>query len=290
MRCLPFPRFPMNKEAKMINKRVEAIFKDINIKVDNKKIILCSSFVMIEDILLSRNYSSSFMDDLTWRRYLVLQLRADAKKGYTYGGHKEFRKYKNCIPDKYKEVMNRLKELELINILEPRHTFTYKYLFLAPIWDQDRNLTIKTVDAYKTTSTIRANNISFTIVPKDCLAECLKDDSLSVTHIRLLLKLYKYNNLSIFEGVDPNAIHVLEDELIIHPRILHDLSISYEETVEYLEDLSHYYLWQEREVYTETFDMDSRLMLHSKDKGARETKLIKVLTPIYQHYSSKEEK
>lgn len=258
--------------------------------LDNEETIPCSSFAMIEDILLSRNYSASFMDDLSWRIYLVLQLEADAKHGYTYSGNKHYNSFKFCNPVKYKEVMSRLKKMQLVDIKEPRGTYIYKYLYIAPIWDIDRNLPIVTFDVYKTKYSIKRNSITFAIVPKDCLSKLLMDRSLSVTHIRLLLKLYKYNNLPLFGGVDPNVLHLLEDRLVIHPRVLHDLSISYEESEEYLDDLSHYFTWNEYEVYDETFEMDTRLMLHSENIGVKETKVIKILTPIYQYCPHQEEK
>lgn len=250
-----------------------------------KRIITDNKFVMIETRLLSRQYSSSFLDDIEWRKLLHFNLRNDFRTGASNTGRKHFLNYSKISPKQYKKVMANLESKKLITTKPSGKRNTTTTLKISPIFNPITNAAYSISNQNKNGESMSFNKQHFAMVPSLVLDKLLKDESLTVTHIRLMLKLYRYNDYQSFNGVDSNTIHRSKEKVFICPRLLNDLQISHEEMLFYLEDLEKggYFFWNKVFIYSEEFDMDLRYRVDDKndDKNKNE---VEIITPTYQYF------
>lgn len=253
------------------------------------QIIFDDKFVMIETRLLSQHYSSAFLDEAEWKRLLHLHYMAKFNTGYTTSGQKGFYDIHKASRTQYLRIMANLEAKELITTKKISEKFTRTGVKLAPLYDVNSGNIYPRNKQTKSGYTIRINKIHYAEVPKKALDKFLKDPTLSVLEIRLVLMLYRYNNLKAFSGVDSNVIHNINGEIFVHPCILEDLKISKNECILYLKKLEDngFLYWYNVRVYQEQFDGDERLRITSLEN--KDALNIQIIVPKYQYYQEKKQ-
>lgn len=247
------------------------------------RVIICKRFAYIEDRIISRNYTQAKIDDFLWRVYLSILLLANGQRGRTYTGRLYFnRHYGNCSNSAYQKAIEILKSYGLIKV-EYKPTRKYKTPLIAPVWDESSG-TFLPQD--KIIGRVQHNllllKLAFALVPFDCLDALLRDKALSVTAIRLALKLYKYYNPDLFGGLDPNLIHFKNGEIHYAERLFEDLGIHEDEIETYLNLLDKYFYLQKTVVIIEQFDHEERIMPAEKFTNPLEVEQVFILCPVYQ--------
>lgn len=247
-------------------------------------IVTCNAFVYIEDRVLSLNYLNALLDDLTFRIYLQILLHADGNKGGTKVGHKQFKNiYRNCSLKKYNICIDILVKYGLITTRRLTKTIMLKIPLLAPLWLEEQKTFVDTSTFYRSKRNLLFYRRTFVLVPKEALDTMLRDRSLSLITVKLILKLYKYFLSSTFNGIDPNVIHLRGRELYYDQRIFHDLGIGESDIPYYLAEIAPYFQAKETTVHYESLDMEERLMLCEGSGKDDDHIKITVLVPLFQY-------
>jgi|LSQX01.2.fsa_nt_gb hypothetical protein len=251
------------------------------------EIIYDDKFIIIETRFLTQQYSSAFLDDAEWKRLLHLHYMAKFDTGYTTSGQKGFYAINKTSRTQYPRIMSNLEAKKLISTKKVSEKFTSTGVRLAPLYDVDSGNIYPRNRQTKSGSTIRKNKIHYAEVPKNVLDKLLRDPTLSILEIRLMLTLYRYNNLRAFNGVDSNVIHILNGDMFIHPSIFEDLKISKNECIIYLKKLQFngFINWYTIKVYQEQFDGDERLRIASTKNN--DSLSIQIIVPKYQYNQEK---
>lgn len=252
-----------------------------------EQLIFDDKFIIIETRLMSQQYSSAFLDDVEWKRLLHLHYMAKFDTGYTTSGQNGFYEINKTSRTQYPRIMSNLEAKKLISTKKVSEKFTSTGVKLAPLYDVQSGNVYPRNRQTKSGSTIRKNKIHYAEVPKKALDKLLRDPTLSVLEIRLMLTLYRYNNLKAFNGVDSNVINKINGEIFIHPCILEDLKISKNECILCLKKLQFngFINWYTVRVYKEEFDGDERLRIAAAENT--DSLSIQILVPKYQYKQEK---
>lgn len=245
---------------------------------------VCNSFAYVEDRILSLNYLHSILDDLLWRIYLQIILHADGKMGGTTAGQHQFNSaYGKCSLKKYYDCIKKLESYGLIRTRNATKKWITKIPLLAPLWSEEDEKFVDILPFARTTKNLISNGRPFSIVPKTAFEAILMDKSLSITSIRLILKLYKYYLPDTFTGIDPNLIHIKGEDLLYDERIFHDLGISESDIKFYLAELAPYFSLKEVTVCTKPLDKEMRLTVLNGEVKTMDQKKILMLIPAYRY-------
>lgn len=253
--------------------------------------VICNSFVYIEDRLLSINYLHAPLDELTSRILLQILAFADGLKGGTFVGCNHFNAnhYGKCNSKKYYKCIKFLETSGFMKTNRLSAKRISKTPLLAPLWSDDGQAFIDQSKYARIQKNIKRNNRNFALIPKDVLETMLSDKSISLTTIKLIMKLYKYNKPSIFTGIDPNMIHLKGDILYYDERIFHDLGIGEKDIQYYMAEFSPYFIAKEVSATYETLDKEVRLMLCDDTDEGDDTIKITILVPLYQFEKDRHE-
>jgi hypothetical protein len=172
--------------------------------------------------------------------------------------------------------------MKLIKPTPRTKTTTVTTCQLVPIYDALNNQTYVDNDFAMTENVIRGKNITFAMVPYLALEKLLSEDELSIIHILLMLKLYRYNNIDLFNGIDINMIYKQNGEFTINQRLYFDLSITESQFLKYLDTLieTGYLRLITVNVYIEKFDTEYRMRV--AEEASEKTFIIEMLEPIIQ--------
>ena len=225
------------------------------------EVITTKYFMAVDTRLLSRPYVSS-LTEIEIRKLLHFYLTADYYKGTTIKGNNDFSKYNHLEDKDYRKVVKNLEERGFIKTYKHKgkSNFTTTAILFAPLYDEETKEFIQTSNQWRNSASMYSNQEHFAMIPKAAAEKLLADKSLSLIHVLLMLKLYRYCDYSLFGGTDPNVIFN-NGGVCIHPRITQDLRISEDEAILMLEDLETggYFFWEESTLYNEQFDMDKRV-------------------------------
>lgn len=246
------------------------------------EVITTKYFMAVDTRLLSRPYVSS-LTEMEIRKLLHFYLRADFYSGTTIKGNNDFKKFNHLEDKDYKKVVKNLEDKGFIKTYKHKgkSNFTTTAILFAPLYDEETKKFIQTSNQWRNSSSMYSNQEHFAIIPKPAAEKLLADKSLSLIHVLLMLKLYRYCDYSLFGGIDPNVIFN-NGGVCIHPRITQDLRISEEEAMLMLEDLETggYFFWEEATLYNEQFDMDKRVRVTIGNDYDFKTLILK---PTYQY-------
>lgn len=245
------------------------------------KVSTTKYFMSVDTRLLSRPYVSS-LTEMEIRKLLHFYLRADFYSGTTIKGNNDFKKFNHLEDKDYKKVVKNLEDKRFIKTYKHKgkSNFTTTAILFAPLYDEEIKKFIQTSNQWRNSSSMYSNQEHFAVIPKAAAEKLLADKSLSLIHVLLMLKLYRYCDYSLFGGVDPNVIFN-NGGICIHPRITQDLRISEKEAILMLEDLETggYFFWEEATLYNEHLDMDIRARVTIGNDYDFKTLILK---PTYQ--------
>lgn len=249
------------------------------------QIIKCARFTILDNLLISRNYPPHLLDEKEWLRYLHLQAVAHCRFGTTTNGLNNFKGIRYCTKSEFEKIRKRLIALGLIKTVRTscQSKYTTSTVLMTPLYDRISEKTVHYISSVKTGNAFEFHKIHFTIVPSKLLHKALRDNHLSLSDIRVLLKLYRYNNLNLFHGVDCNVIRYEDNEWYVHPRLLFDLYMDRDEFLVSLHQLMNlnYILVNKVAVSQEDFDVDTRLRVAPIE--GEHTHYLDIITPIYQY-------
>lgn len=237
--------------------------------------IQTDQFVMIDNRLISRNVPPHALSEKEFKRLLHLWATVHIKFGNTYNGQNEFNKVTPCSRKEYVNIMNRLEQINCIRTEVKSSKVTYTTAKMMPLYDNQQKQFISVNDDDKTKAAYMTSKEHFTMVPKTVLLKSLR---LSVQEIKLLLKLYKYNNSALFGGIDPNAVvFSFQQGWYINPRIPYDLYMDEDEVFQCLHSLltNGFFELGNTSVRVEKFDFEPRFMIDNSETPAQ----CKILIP-----------
>lgn len=239
---------------------------------------------MLDTIFLSRFMPPNAISAPEIKLYLNILAQSYAGTGSSRSGRISYiRKVKSISPEQYNQLQENLINAGFIIIsdpVNPNSTYTMKHLLFPPLYYDGKF--IKFNDLVFKTNNIKKTDEHFGMIPYTALIKALK---YPWAKMFVLLKLYRYNDYCIFQGVDPNVIRFEYGNLCIHPKFAYDLhltDIEVEQCINELVDEGMLYL-EDVTVYTETFDTEERLRLFDESIDfSVETQNITSIVPKYQ--------
>jgi hypothetical protein len=246
------------------------------------QVITTHHFMAVETRLLSRPYVSC-LTEIEMRKLLHFYLRMDFYKGKTKIGNNDFSKFNYLTGGNYKKVVHSLEEKGFIKTYKHKgkSNFTTTAILFAPLYDEEKKEFVSLSGQWRTSKSMDSRQEHFAIIPVPAAEKLLADKSLSLIHVLLMFKLYRYCDYRLFGGVDPNVIFNNSD-ICIHPRITQDLGITEDDAKLMLEDLEQggYIFWDEVTAYTEQFDTDKRVCVTNVTGFEFKTEILK---PVWQY-------
>jgi hypothetical protein len=246
------------------------------------QVITTHHFMAVETRLLSRPYVSC-LTEIEMRKLLHFYLRVDFYKGKTIIGNNDFSKFNYLNGGNYKKVVRSLVEKGFIKTYKHggKSNLTTTITLFVPLYDEEKKEFISMGGQWRNSKSMYNRQEHFAIIPVPAAEKMLADKSLSLIHVLLMFKLYRYCDYSLFGGVDPNVIFN-NDGICFHPRITQDLGITEEDATLMLEDLEQggYFFWDEVTSYNEQFDTDKRVRVTNGTDFEFKTKILK---PTWQY-------
>lgn len=234
----------------------------------------CRHFTAIDVRFVSREIPPGVLSDKELKRYIHLCFSASDQYGQTWSGCNDFNRYCKCSAKEFRRINDRLISMGFV-AAEPRSkkitTYTVKML---PHFDSSNEQFAPLLDCPKTGFAFKAHRIHFIPVPSEALRHILK---LPRQELMVFIKLCRYNQFSVFEGIDPNAIRYQDGQWIIHPRLPYDLYMSEEDFVICVEELMEEGLLLRHKIglSQESFDIEERLRVHEGNDA-------EIVVPLYQ--------
>lgn len=238
-------------------------------------------YVFIPSILLTRQYSTGFLDEDEFRILFYFNLKNNFTTGTSIYGHNSLREglYSKISLKKYKIKMRSLEAKGLISTKPRNSKETYTSLMLPPLIDTDTGEIFKT-GVKKAIINIENRKEDVIAVPIQAFETLLNvNNNLSSTHIRLMIKLYRYCKGS--DGIDINVLRIDNENVFIHDRVLYDLAINKKQCEYLLDELKNVELfeWQAKDAYEEQLDHERKLrLIPEKTDGSYE---VMVAMPTY---------
>ncbi|MEK3726206.1 hypothetical protein [Paenibacillus sp. FSL H8-0034] len=196
--------------------------------------ISSKQFFAIDSALLyaslpQRNTLAGLSDNAA-RLYLLILYRSSLKKNHVWVGPKDAAKY---IGLKRKEYVNAVNELDQKGFTKPapckqtNHGGYCRDILSVPYYDMSTGVYQLNQQVRSTSNNVSAT--SFVMIPGMLIEDkwLHKKMNLSLRAIKVLLKLYEYNNLVEFGGVNPAKLTKDSAYTVqICPMLYHDIGLS----------------------------------------------------------------
>jgi len=240
---------------------------------------------MINNRLISRNIPPKVLSEKEFKKLLHIWAVLNTNFGNTFNGYNNFSKTVPCTRLEYRNIMARLEEMHFIEVVPKSSKISFIYGKMMPLYNSIKDEFVVTNPCTLTGNAYKLFKEHFTVVPTSALIKSLK---LPMQDIKVLLKLYKYNNYELFGAIDPNVICIENDgQWYIHPRIVYDLYVDDNELFSTIENLINegFIVITDTELTIEEYDFEQRLMIGKNIP----TEKMRILTPKYQYIGVEED-
>lgn len=255
-------------------------------KIKNKqnKEIGHGNFTMFNNRLLSRSFSSSILDEAEWKRLMHCMMNSNYYYGTSTYGRKDFCNYMSISSKKYKNTMKSLEDKHFVITESIAQKLTRTTLLMCPYTDRSGPVAFPYNGRLKQTkSSMEISREHFTQIPNEALEALLSDPGLYIIQIRLMLKLYQYTYLNIFNGVDPNIIYFNGNNVVVAERLLFDLDITQDQLECYLQDLMNANLLTIKQMEMENAKIGSEERILPKNMFSIKTTSYGIIQPTYTY-------
>jgi hypothetical protein len=200
-------------------------------------IVSSNQFFAIEDCLLYQSFdhnNKAFagLSDSATRLYLLMLMRGSLKKNHVWSGPTDA---KNLIGLNKTEYYLALEELEAKGFTKhvlcsnaKDHGAHCQDLLSAPYYDHKNGLYIK--NPAPRTTRYHYTNTHFVIIPNQLVEDKWlyknKTEGLSLAGLKVLMKLYEHNHLSIYGGVNPQKWHSSDSSNHTCPLLYEDIGMT----------------------------------------------------------------
>lgn len=208
--------------------------------IQTTNLVVSKNFFFAERILVSGNYPPHLLSNHEFGRLIQVCSSANLKTGTTYCGRKDYLKIAWINPKVFDNATDYLTRRGFITLRAKRGKVSYWKVNTFPIYDSTANITYPYPAKARTVFGLTNARIGFIKIPYT-LREILIGNDILTKHEKLvLIKLYRYNFLAKFGGVDPNVYRKISNQPLIDETLYNDLLLSEAEfviAVERLESL-----------------------------------------------------
>jgi len=266
--------------------------QDIYDVVDIQTCFIDEAHFEVSRNLVDAVYPQHFFNRTTLMRLLHMNQFRNIKSGTTIVGHLAFKKHMGYVNERaFKNATDYLAANEFIEFKSRNKTITCFMVNVAPLYDPNTKSVIhpRGIRLVMNARNQRKSENDFIMVPNVIVdAGLLKD--LSLDEIYLLLKLYRYNFLEVFGGIDFSVIRRENSRTVITETVCEDIYMTQYDFTDGLSVLQAKGLvtWVSVIVGTITIDGVMHLMNYVCDENMftgtwlPSYSIIEVLRPYYQ--------
>ncbi|WP_113675256.1 hypothetical protein [Vallitalea guaymasensis] len=255
------------------------------------QIIYSNNFTMVSRNVISGNYPKDALRGHEIARYIHMLYRCNTKNALTKAGRKDYRRFAGYIDaDVFKKIDKYLIECGFIELLKQSGNYTFYKIKLPPIYDNENKSFLLNSEIY-TGKRIKLTNHHFVLLPNELIESVgiLNYRKFNTNELYTILKLYRYNFLESFGGVDFQLLRKERGRLIINERLYKDIHLSKSEFIQILDSLEKKRLvkWVDIIVTRDTVDFEE-VPRYLGDKYALpyvkslNNRTISILRPIHQ--------
>jgi hypothetical protein len=158
------------------------------------------------------------------KRYIHINQHANTRYGTATAGHKSYiREARNISRRRLYAIDDQLEEMDYISRESIGANLTSYTVKNVPIYDNETGRIVGSHTFIWNDYTILIYKAHYILVPNCAVRAALR---MPLPKLMVFLKLYRYNSLEAFGGIDINAVRIDDTGLYINPRIAHDLQMA----------------------------------------------------------------
>jgi hypothetical protein len=181
------------------------------------------NFTKIDCNLFSADVQYCVLGEHGVKRYIQLNLHARTRYGTTTAGHKSYiREARNISPRRLYAIDDQLENMGYISRETLSEKLTAYIVRNVPIYDNEARRIVGSHTYIWNDYSIEYFKAHYILIPNCAVRAALR---MPLPKLMVFLKLYRYNSLEAFGGVDINAVRIDDSGMIIDRRISHDLQM-----------------------------------------------------------------
>lgn len=237
------------------------------------------NFTKIDCNLFSADGPYRVLGEHGIKRYIHINLHAKTRYGSATAGHKSYiSEARNIMRRRLYAIDDQLENMEYISRESLGEKLTSYTVKNVPIYDCDTGRIIGCHTFAWNDFNIEYFKAHYILIPNNAVLAALR---MPLPKLMVFLKLYRYNSLDTFGGIDINAVRIEDTGLMVDRRVSHDLQMPESNVRRLIMELVNDGMieLEERNCTIVRYAMFERLRITSDNSGAL---TCSQLVPYYQ--------